>query len=80
MKSLAKLLLENWTLKLTALFMAYVLWLLVRGDPGAMRVLSVPLEIRVPRNFEITSERPTTVDVTVRGSSATIAFSMSLPN
>ncbi len=74
-----ELLLENWGLKLTAIFLAFVLWLMVHGDPNAERVLSVPLEIRVPRNMEITSERPSMVDVTVRGTSTNMWFAQTLP-
>jgi YbbR domain-containing protein len=72
-------LLENWTLKLTAILLAFVLWLMVRGDPNAERVLSVPLEVRVPRNMEITSERPATVDVTVRGAFSNMWFAPAFP-
>ncbi len=74
-----ELLLENWSLKLISVLLAYILWLLVRGDPNAERVISVPLEIRVPRNMELTSERPSTVDVTVRGAFANMGFAPVLP-
>jgi YbbR domain-containing protein len=73
------LLLENWGLKLTSVFLASILWLMVHGDTNTERVLSVPLEIRVPRNMEISSERPSTVDVTVRGTSTTMWFAQTLP-
>jgi YbbR domain-containing protein len=76
---LRQMLLENWTLKLTAILLAFGLWLMVRGDPNAERVLSVPLEVRVPRNMEITSERPATVDVTVRGAFTNMWFAPVLP-
>jgi YbbR domain-containing protein len=74
-----KLPLENWGLKLTSIFLALVLWLFVRGDPGAERVITVPLEVRIPSAMEITSERPTSVDVTVRGATTNTWFGQSVP-
>jgi YbbR domain-containing protein len=68
---------ENWSLKLTAIFLAFVLWLVVRGDPGTERVITVPLEIRVPPNTVIVNERPNSVDVTVRGASSYVWFGQS---
>jgi len=79
MRLIKELLLENWGLKITAVFLAFFLWLVVRGDPSAERILSVSLEIRVPRNMEITSDRPNTVDVTVRGAFSNLWFSASIP-
>lgn len=59
---------ENWSLKLTAVLLSLILWLFVRGEPGQVKFISgVPLEVRVPRHMEITYERPTSVDVTLRG-------------
>jgi YbbR domain-containing protein len=66
---------ENWGLKLTALFLAFILWLMVHGDPGTERNIMVPLEIRIPRNMVITNEdRPSFVEVSVRGPVASGAF------
>jgi hypothetical protein len=79
MRLIKELLLENWGLKLTAIFLAFFLWLVVRGDPSAERIISVSLEIRLPRNMEITSDRPNTVDVTVRGAFTNLWFSPSIP-
>jgi hypothetical protein len=42
MRFLIGLLFENWGLKLTAVLLAVVLWLVVRGDPNAERVISRP--------------------------------------
>jgi YbbR domain-containing protein len=67
LRELLQLVLENWTLKLTAVFLGFALWLVVRGDPGAERVITVPLEISIPRTMEIVRDRPSTVDVTLRG-------------
>jgi YbbR domain-containing protein len=79
MKFFRDLLLENWGLKLTSIFLALLLWLFVRGDPGAERVITVPLEVRIPSAMEITSERPTSVDVTVRGTTTNTWFGQSVP-
>jgi YbbR domain-containing protein len=79
MKFFRELLLENWGLKLLSVFLALVLWFFVRGDPGAERIITVPLEIRIPDAMEITSERPTSVDVTVRGPVANSWFGQAVP-
>lgn len=79
MKFIKDLLLENWGLKLTSIFLAFFLWVVVRGDPSAERVINVALEIRLPRDMEITSERPSAVDVTVRGALTNLWFSPTIP-
>ena len=72
--------LENWGLKATAVLLALVLWLFVRGEPGPERVVAIPLEVQVPRHMEITNERPTTVEVTMRGAAfSNMWFSQPLP-
>jgi len=65
-----QVLLENWALKLTAIFLALFLWLVVRGDPGAERVITIPLEISIPSNMEVVNDRPNAVDVTLQGFSS----------
>jgi YbbR domain-containing protein len=79
MKFFRGLLLENWGLKLLSVFLALVLWFFVRGNPGAERIITVPLEVRIPNAMEITGERPTSVDVTVRGPMANSWFGQSVP-
>jgi YbbR domain-containing protein len=72
--------LNNWNLKATAILLALILWLFVRGEPGPERVVAVPLEVRRPRLMEIVNERPSTIDVTMRGAAySNILFSPSLP-
>jgi YbbR domain-containing protein len=67
--------LENWGVKLTALFLAFTLWLMVHGDPGTERNIMVPLEIRIPGELVITNDdRPSFVEVSVRGSLANGGF------
>jgi YbbR domain-containing protein len=62
------LLLENWLVKLIALILAFILWLAVHGDLPGERIIAVPLEVRnVPPRMVITSDRPTSVELTVRG-------------
>jgi YbbR domain-containing protein len=59
---------ENWGLKLTALFLSFILWLMVHGDPGTERNIMVPLEIRIPRNMVIVNDdRQGPVEVSIRG-------------
>ena len=59
--------LENWSLKATALLLALILWALVRGEPSNERGLAVPLEVLVPRNMEIANDLPTSAAITYRG-------------
>jgi YbbR domain-containing protein len=67
MRRLREILTINWGLKLTALLLAFLLWLAVHGEDSGERTIPVTLEIHnVPANMMITS-RPTSVDVTVRG-------------
>jgi YbbR domain-containing protein len=74
-------LLENWTLKATAILLALILWLFVRGEPGPERVVSVPLEVQVPSHMEITNERPTSIEVTMRGMAfSNMWFNQALPS
>jgi YbbR domain-containing protein len=76
-----EILLENWSLKATAILLAMVLWLFVRGEPGSERVVAVPIEVQLPRNMEITNDRPTTVEVTMRGAAfSNMWLSQPLPN
>jgi YbbR domain-containing protein len=80
MKAVKDIILQNWGLKLTALLLAVVLWLGVHGDPGTERTITVPLEIHnQPRNLEITSERPSSVQVTIRGGAAGLLFGQANP-
>jgi YbbR domain-containing protein len=58
---------ENWWLKVAALFLAYVIWVLMRSGE-VERVFTVPLIVQVPRNMEIVSEHPATVEVSTLGS------------
>ncbi len=66
LKSFREFLLRNWWLKLAGLLLAYILWLLVRSGEGE-RVITVPLIVQVPRNMEIVSEHPATVEAAVQG-------------
>lgn len=79
MKFIKDVLLENWGIKLTAIFMAFFLWLFVRGDRNVERIMTIALEIRVPRNMEITNERPSFVEITVRGTPMSLGWGLSGP-
>jgi hypothetical protein len=79
MRFIREALFNNWILKLTALVLALIFWLIVRGDPGVERVLTIPLEVRIPAGMEITNERPTSVDVTLRGNFSGIWFAQGVP-
>ncbi len=73
-------LLRNWGVKLTSVLLAFLLWLAVRGEPSAEVVVTVPLEIILPADMQITSERPSTVEVTLRGMASSMWFGQPLPS
>jgi YbbR domain-containing protein len=73
-------LLENWILKTLAIFLALVLWLFVRNESGPVRMVAVPLEVRVPQHMEISNERPASVGVMLRGTTfSNMWFGQPLP-
>jgi YbbR domain-containing protein len=58
-------------LKILAIALATLLWLIVAGDHLVERSMRVPLEFRnLPSALEIVGDPPTSVDVRLRGSSA----------
>lgn len=60
-------------LKLIALGLAVLLWLVVSGESIVERGLTVPLELQqFPPNLELQTKPPSTVDVRVRGGSDTL--------
>lgn len=71
-----KRLLNNWSLKLTALLIAIFLWSHVRGqvNPWEIAPFKVPLEVRLPKGIALapTTRVPKTVTVTVRGPRLTL--------
>jgi YbbR domain-containing protein len=61
-------------LKVVAVALAGLLWLIVAGDHLVERSIRVPLEFRnIPTELEIVGDPPTTVDVRLRGSSSQLA-------
>ncbi len=80
MKFWRDVLLKNWGLKLTSISLAFFLWMAVRGEPPAERVITVPLEIVRPVDMEITGERPSTVELTLRGSASGMWSAQPVPS
>ena len=61
-------------LKLLALGLGVLLWMVVSGEATVERVLRVPLELQqFPPGLELQSEAPSTVEVRVRGGSGTLS-------
>ena len=61
-------------LKLLSFGIALMLWLVVSGEETVERGLRVPLELQqLPAGVELTGDVPTTIDVRVRGGSATLS-------
>ncbi len=80
MKFWRDVLLKNWGVKLTSIILALFLWMAVRGEPPAERVITVPLEIVRPVDMEITGERPSTVELTLRGAASGMWSAQPLPS
>jgi YbbR domain-containing protein len=73
--------LENWSLKITALLLALILWLFIRGEPSPSSVVRIPIQVQLPSQMEVTSERPTMIEVTMRGAAfSNVWFGRPLPN
>jgi YbbR domain-containing protein len=74
-------LLENWSLKATAILLSLILWLFVKGEPGPESVVRVPIQVLLPRQMESTNERPSMIEVTMRGAAfSSMWFGQPLPN
>jgi YbbR domain-containing protein len=64
----------NLWLKVLAVGMALMLWMIVSGDETVERGLRVPLELtQVPAGLELLGDVPATVDVRVRGASGALS-------
>jgi YbbR domain-containing protein len=64
---------RNLGLKLLSLILAVLLWMIVAGEEPVERGLRVPLELQqFPSDLELLGEVPTTIDLRVRGGSATL--------
>ena len=65
---------RNISLQLLSLGVGVLLWMVVSGEETVERGLRVPLELQqVPAGLEIVGDVPATVDVRVRGASATLS-------
>ncbi len=61
-------LLHNWTLKVVALGLSFLLWATYTAEPYAEAGYIVPLGFtNIPKNLEISGDVPTQVHVRVRG-------------
>ena len=71
-RSLRKVFLENWGLKLLALVITLALWLAVTGQntPVTLRVSGVQLNFLRHEGLEISNELPSTIEVVLTGSPA----------
>jgi len=76
---LRSFILGDWPLKAASLFIALALWFFVRGDPGQERVIAVQLEVRKPQQMETIGQIPASVEVTMRGTSASNAWFSQMP-
>ena len=60
---------ENWILKLTAILLAWILWLFIQGEQGTVTTVTVPVKFDLPADMGISSGYPSSVQVVVRGPS-----------
>lgn len=65
--SLRRLLFENLSLKLIALVLSLVLFLVVRGEERSTLTVDVPLLLRVPAGYVVVNEPAETVSVELHG-------------
>ncbi|HEV2289308.1 MAG TPA: hypothetical protein VGR81_10180 [Candidatus Acidoferrales bacterium] len=71
MRWFRKWVLHNWSLKLMALLISFLLWATYSAEPVAEIGFAVPIEfVNVPSRMEIANDVPTVVHVRVRGRSA----------
>jgi YbbR domain-containing protein len=73
-------LLENWILKITAILLAWVLWFFIQGEPETVTRVDAPVEIQIPAGMEISSDLPSTVQVTMRGARQALTCNINLMN
>ncbi|HVC19926.1 MAG TPA: CdaR family protein [Vicinamibacterales bacterium] len=65
---------RHFGLKVLAVVLAFLLWLVVAGEETVERSVRVPLELQqVPAGLDLVSEPPATVDVLVRGASDAVS-------
>lgn len=65
---------RHFGLKVLAVVLAFLLWLVVAGEETVERSVRVPLELQqVPAGLDLVSEPPANVDVLVRGASDTVS-------
>lgn len=70
MRFLREWVLNNWSMKLLALAISFLLWTTYTTEPSSEVGYLVPLEFRnVPANLEISGDVPTQVHLRVRGRS-----------
>jgi hypothetical protein len=60
---------ENWILKITAILLAWILWLFIQGETGTVTTVTVPVKSELPTGMVVSSGLPSSVQVVVRGSS-----------
>ncbi|MBN2321380.1 MAG: YbbR-like domain-containing protein [Acidobacteria bacterium] len=71
-------LLENWILKITAIFLAGILWLFIQ-ELETDKTVTAPVKVQgVPAGMEISSGLPSTVQVRFRGADQTLACNIDL--
>ena len=58
---------EHWILKITAVLLAWVLWLFIQGEQGTVTTVTVPVIWDLPVGMVVSSGFPSSVQVVVRG-------------
>lgn len=79
--SIKEKLLENWFLKIAAIFLAWILWLFIQGESGTVTTVTASVKVQgVPAGMEISRGLPSTVQVTIRGAAQSLACNIDLRN
>lgn len=71
---------EHWILKITAVLLAWVLWLFIQGEQGTVTTVTVPVIWDLPVGMVVSSGFPSSVQVVVRGASQDLKCYIDLRN
>ncbi len=72
MKKIVKLLFRNFHYKVLAFIFAFLLWFLAVKQETVVSTFSIPIEIKVPKNFYVVNYEPKKLTVEIEGSKRSV--------
>lgn len=69
---------ENWILKITAILLAWILWLFIQGEKGTVATVTVPVKFDMREDMIVSKGLLSDVQVVVRGASQDLECWISL--